>query len=167
MPPKKKTKVGGKIADDEATVAVHQLEDIMANILSWLHMKEIMAKRRVCKKWKEAVKKTIVPLTDFRVDSGETCDAMNVLTRAMPNLQQITIGDIGLGHLWRNGAYPGLRLLMSGVTRTIHDIEIISNFSKLRILTIYNSNLNGSYPFLFNSFPLLLTLCINNCIYLK
>ncbi len=38
-------------ADDETAVAVHQLEDIVAIILSWLHMKEIMRSRRVCKKW--------------------------------------------------------------------------------------------------------------------
>ena len=35
-----------------------------------------------------------------------------------------------------------------------HDINIISNFSKLRILEIYRVELNGRYPVLFN-FPLL------------
>ena len=50
MPPKNKTKVSGNIADnDEAAVAVHQLEDIVAIILGWLRVEEIMCSRRVCK----------------------------------------------------------------------------------------------------------------------
>ncbi len=61
MPPKKKTKVAD-VDDEETAVAVHQLEDIMADILAWLCVEEIMSSRRVCKKWKEAVKKTIPPL---------------------------------------------------------------------------------------------------------
>jgi hypothetical protein len=49
-----------------------------------------------------------------------------------------------------------------------HDIEIISNFSKLRILEIRTFVfLNGRYPFLFNSFPLLEKLSIENCHVLK
>ena len=41
MPPKKKTKVASEDADDETAVAVHQLEDIMADILGWLCVEEI------------------------------------------------------------------------------------------------------------------------------
>ena len=57
-----------------------------------------------------------------------------------------------------------------------HDIEVISNFSKLRILEIDSTTmigtrlpllLNGRYPFLFNSFPLLHKLRISHCYYLK
>src|SRR5210317_1251768 len=108
MPPKKKTKIAGENANDDAAVAVHQLEDIMADILSWLRVKEIMLSRRVCRKWTEAVRKTIVPLCDFCVDTMEHYNAMNVMTRAMPNLQQITISDVGLGdgHKFTEGEDP-------------------------------------------------------------
>src|SRR6056300_1482794 len=96
----KKTKIAGRSVD-EAAVAVHQLEDIMANILGWLRVKEIMGKRRVCKKWKEAVRKT-VPTTDIWVGDTKEYNAMVVMTRALPNLQQISLGDLGFedNHKW-------------------------------------------------------------------
>ena len=60
---------------------------------------------------------------------------------------------------------------------TTHDIEIISNFSKLRVLEIgyrkmlilelYTAPLNGRYPVFFNSFPLLQRLSIVTCQYLN
>ena len=40
--------------------------ELLADIFGFLGgAKDIMQKRRVCRKWKEAVKKTIVPLTEF------------------------------------------------------------------------------------------------------
>ena len=103
MPPKKNINVVR--SDDEAAVAVHQLEDIVANILGWLRVKEIMRSRRVCTKWKEAAKKTIVPLGEFvfpvKTDFGDyivtNFNAMEVVATELPNLQQITIGDLGWG----------------------------------------------------------------------
>jgi hypothetical protein len=170
MPPKKKTKVVGLNADDVAAVAVHQLEDIVAIILGWLCVEEIMGKRRVCKKWKEAVKKTIIPLSDFYVNSPKKYNAMNVMTRAMPNLQRITIGTLGHRqiwsgpHKWSDGEDPYEEVAAETADNISHDIEIISNFNKLRVLDISTSDLNGRYPFLFNSFPLLqkLTIYISN-----
>jgi hypothetical protein len=44
---------------------------------------------------------------------------------------------------------------------------MISNFSKLRELKLESIFLNGRYPFLFNSFPLLQILSIHDCKYLK
>ncbi len=147
--------------------------DVLANIFGYLDgPKDIMQKRRVCKKWKEAAKMTIVPPTKFRVDSEENYNAMTVMTRALPNLQQITLPQLGYGHKYNDGEDPNLpNGRYTARTRTVnwptHDIEIISNFSRLRILDIYDAGLNGRYPFLFNSFPLLQKLSIDYCNDLK
>jgi hypothetical protein len=94
---------------------------------------------------------------------------MNVMTRAMPNLQQITIcNNFGWGrHKWSDGEDPDEGLAAKTADWTTHGIEIISNFSKLRYLEIDNAGLNGRYPFLFNSFPLLQKLSIKHCYNLK
>jgi hypothetical protein len=141
--------------------------DVLANILGFLSLKEIMSKRRINKKSREAVKKTIVPLTDFWVDDEKTYNAMCVMTRALPNLQQIEIGfEFGQRHKYNDGEDPNEEFAARTAGYTAHDIGIISNFRKLRILTI-NGGLNGRYPLLFNSFPLLQKLTINQCGYLK
>jgi hypothetical protein len=143
--------------------------DDIPRILSFLDLKEIMQKRRVSKKWNEAVKNTIVPLVDFRVDSGERCIAMTVMTNALPNLQQITLCNLGYEHKYNDGEDPDEEMAARTASRTTHDIEIISNFSKLRILEInfgFCAGLNGRYPALFN-FPLLQKLTINRCNRLK
>ncbi len=178
MPPKKKTKVSGNNADKNAAVAVHQvhqLEDIMAIILSWLRVEEIMCSRRVCKKWKEAVRKTIVPLSrfGFYVDDVQKYNAVRVMAREMPNLQQIRIGFLGrrpgytYRHKWSDGEDPDERVVALAVHYTPLDIEIISHFNKLRILEIDAAPLNGAYPFLFSSFPMLQKLTISGCYCLK
>ncbi len=168
MPPKKKMEVAGANDDQPAAVAVHQLEDIVAIILSWLRVNEIMSKRRVCKKWKEAARKTIVPLSEFRVDDVKKFNAMRVMTEAMPNLQQLEIGRLRFSHKYSDGEDPNGERVARFSHYTAHDIEIISNFSKLRVLEIaYNASLNGRYPVLFNSFPLLQKLSINYCNDLK
>jgi len=168
MPPKKTTKVEGLNADEETTVAVHQLEDIMADILAWLCVEEIMGKRRVCKKWKEAARKTIIPPCDFVVNNVESYNVVNVMTRALPNLQQITLYVLGRGHKWSDGEDPDEEWAAQTAHHTPHDIGIISNFGKLRTLEIdHNAYLNGRYPVLFNSFPLLQKLSISTCAFLK
>jgi hypothetical protein len=143
-------------------VAVHQL-DIIEIILGFLPPIEIMLLRRVCVVWKEAARNTIVPTSDyfyFRVDSLNRYNAMRVMTRAMPNLQQITIDHLGEDwHRWSDGEDPDEEYAHRTADYTTHDIEIISNFSKLRVLEIDNV-LNGRYPFLFNSFPLLQKLSV-------
>jgi hypothetical protein len=166
MPPKKKTKVAGNNADNDEAVAVHQLEDIVANILGWLGVEEIMQKRRVCKKWKEAARKTIVPLCNFCVSRVQIYNALNVMASALPNLQQIAIGALGHNLKYSDGEDPDEELAADTANWTTHDIGIISNFGKLRILEIgYNASLNGRYPALF-SFPLLQKLSIKYCTYL-
>jgi hypothetical protein len=167
MPPKKKTKVADA-DDEETTVAVHQLEDIMADILAWLCVEEIMAKRRVCKKWKEAARKTIVPPSAFYVNSMKKYNALNVMATEMPNLQQIRIGGLGsVEHKWSDGEDPDERFVAETADRVSHDIDIISNFNKLQVLDISASVLNGRYSFLFSSFPLLQKLTIYCSSYLK
>jgi len=153
------------VADDEFLASFDDLSDVLPNILGFLSLKDVMSKRRINKKTTEAVKKTTVPLTDFCVYSIENYNAMIVMTEAMPNLQQITLCGIGGGNKWSDGEDPDEREAAAIPTRTPLDIEIISNFSKLRILEI-EAILNGRYPFLFN-FPLLQKLRLNYCYYLK
>ena len=106
---------------------------------------------------------TIVPPSDFCVTSLSTYNAMAVMTRAMTKLQQIKICYPGYRHKYNDGEDPNERVAARTATLPTHDIEIISNFSKLRILSIQSAPLNGRYPVLFNSFPLLQKLCIHNC----
>ena len=170
----KKAKIA---ADDVVFVTIDQLDDVLADVFGWLRVEEIMGKRCVCKKWKEAAKKTIVPPTtnNFRVECVENYNAMGVMTTELPNLQQITLyGHLGEGergelwaHKYSEGEDPNEEYAAETADRTSHDIGIISNFSKLRELTIFDAGLNGRYPFLFNSFPLLQKLTIMYCPYLK
>jgi hypothetical protein len=157
-------------ADDDMAVSAGDLSiDVLANILGYLDGPEdIMHKRQVCKKWKETVKKTVVPPNNkFRVHSVDKYNAMNVMTRALPNLQHIMIGGFGDRLKYSDGDDPSEELAAVTADRTSLDIGIISNFSKLRILTIDARGINGRYPFLFNSFPLLQKLSILYCDHLK
>ena len=172
------------------------LTEVLANILGCLCVNEIMRSRGVNKKWKEAVKMTIVPLnTDFVtffVYDLESYNAMRVMTRALPNLQQIKLCDFDDGriqrhesesdeydsdsesvdpdnrqHKWSDGEDPHGGQAARTSDWISHDIEILSNFSKLRELRIScQYDLNGRYPVLFN-FPLLQKLNIFECHYLK
>jgi hypothetical protein len=154
--------------EEELYVAIHQL-DIIEIILGFLSPMEIMQRRGVCVAWKEAARNTIVPPNYFRVHNMKTYNAMRVMTRVLPNLQQINIGDLEWGrrHKWSDGEDPDERLAAETANWISHDIEIISNFRKLQSLDIYTTQLNGRYPFLFNSFPLLQRLNIQHCGCLK
>ncbi len=152
----------------EAATAGDLSTDLIANILGCLHVEDIMRSRGVNKKWKEAVKITIVPLNaDFVVMGLRKYNAMAVMTREMPNLQQITVRGLGRGNKWSDGEDPDEEEAARYANWTPHDINIISNFRKLRYLKIDGAYLNGRYPFLFSSFPLLQKLSINRCHYLK
>ncbi len=157
------------VDDDDFVACFDDLSDVLPNILGFLALQEIMCSRRVNKKSMEAVKKAIVPPTDFCVNSLGKYSAINEMTRAVPNLQQIRIGYLEGSHKWSDGEDPNEELAATTADYTTHDIEIISNFRKLRNLIIDNaySQFNGRYPFLFNRFPLLQTLNINYCFYLK
>jgi hypothetical protein len=101
----------------------------------------------------------------FKVDSVTGYNAMSVMTRALPNLQRLSLWGLGRGHKYCEGEDP--RRAINTYDWTTHDIEIISKFSKLRDLSIYNKLLNGRYPVFFNSFPLLQRLSIHDCKFLK
>ena len=145
--------------------------DEVAWILSFLPLEKIMCLRRVNITWKEAAKKTTVPPTDFAVDDVKKYNATEIMTRALPNLQQIHIGNLGSGNKYNDGEDPDEEYAdaarSAAADWTVHDIEIISHFSKLRIFCITGADLNGRYPFLFNSFPLLQKLSLDYCIILK
>jgi hypothetical protein len=142
--------------------------DVLPNIFAFLGVKDIMRNRRVNKKWKEAVKITIVPLCDFCVASVRRYNAMDAMTIAMPNLQSINLRGLGYGHKYNDGEDPNEELAAETVNWMTHDIERLSNFSKLRGLDISTSqSLNGRYPVFFNSFPLLQKLRIEQCNFLE
>ncbi len=143
--------------------AVELGTDEVACILSFLPLTVIMCLRRVNMTWNEAAKET-VPSTGFIVKNVTDYNAMRVMTTVLPNLQQIKMGYLESGHKWSDGEDPEEWLPAETANRTTHDIGIISNFSKLRDLTI-DTILNGRYPVIFN-FPLLQKLDIT-CTQLK
>jgi hypothetical protein len=155
-------------ANDDFVASFDDLADLLPNILGFLLLEDIMRSRRINKKTREAAKTTIVPLGDFSVDRVEKYTAMNVMTEALPNLQQINLYNLGIRHEYSDGEDPyEVWADETADYPTYYDIGIISNFSKLRILTFENAHLNGRYPFLFNSFPLLQKLSIDECYCLK
>src|SRR5210317_438471 len=142
---------------------------------------EIIYFRRVCKTWKEAARVTTVPMqipffygNGFRINTLARYNALRVMATELPNLQQFEIASLCDerylspldGHKYSDGGDPDEEEAAETAHYTTHDIEIISNFRKLRHLEIMTS-LNGRYHFLFNSFPLLQELCIRRCKNLK
>src|SRR6056300_1553410 len=149
MPQKKQQHLVG---DSDCAVTFDYLSvDLQANIFSFLPPNDIMRSRRI----------------NISVNSVENYNTMVVMTRAMPNLQQITLGSLGWdnNHKYNDGEDPDEERASRFANWTTHDIEIISNFSKLQTLGIH-AGLNGRYPALF-SFPLLLNLRIKRCYCLK
>lgn len=172
------TKIITSRHDDINNSSLNNLSaDELANILGCFGPNEILRLRRVCHKWSEAVKKTIVPLTDFKVDDVKSHHVMLAMTTALPNLQQIELGTLQsnfsnegnyTSHRYVHGEDPDAVLAArSGSANEItHEIAMISRFTKLRILELRSSPLNGSYPYLFN-FPLLQKLTVSYCGHLK
>jgi hypothetical protein len=127
--------------------------DVLANILGFLSLQNIMRSRCINKKTTEAVMKAIVPPTKFFVNSVIKYHAMGVMTRALPNLQQITLGYVGerhkysdgeqrtlhpldIGHKYADGEDPDEEQAAETAHYTSHDIQIISNFWKLNAVII-------------------------------
>ena len=145
-------------------------EDALALIFGFFGPVDIMH-FRCCKKWREAAKKTVVPMTEFKVDSVSKYHAMRAMTTVLPNLQQIALGYLGDNHKYVDGEDPDHFMEMWGEQPedcTIHDIEPLSHFRKLCSLEIGISHeddsqcapLSGRYPLLLNNFPLLQKLSI-------
>eukprot|EP00985_Skeletonema_marinoi_P020634 scaffold12330_cov83-Skeletonema_marinoi.AAC.13 len=132
----------------------------IARILSYLGCEEIIRARRVSKKWRDAAKMT-VPTSEFVVDSVRSFNTMRVMTTALPNLQRLKLSELGRGHKYCDGEDPDEAIAAESADHSTHDIDIISNFTRLQSLEIYDAPLNGIYPVLFN-FPLLQKLTIRN-----
>jgi hypothetical protein len=155
--------------------------DEVASILSFLPLKKIMFLRCVNMTWREAARKTTISPTTalWTVNNVARYNATRVMTTELPNLHGIIIGDLIEGsyidfensvqrNKYNDGEDPDEYLAARNAHKRPHDIEIISNFSKLHHLAIVaNGSLNGRYPFLFNSFPLLQKLTINTSNFLK
>ena len=140
--------------------------DVIANIFGFLLPVDIMH-ARLNRKMREAARTTIVPPTEFVVDSLKRYNVMRVMAKALPNLQKIALGYLGDENKYVDGEDPDEEEAARTASYTAHDIGIISNFTKLRELKISNwatwntPQLNGRYPCFFN-FPHLQKLTIFN-----
>mmetsp|Transcript_5847 Transcript_5847/g.8467 ORF Transcript_5847/g.8467 Transcript_5847/m.8467 type:complete len:365 (-) Transcript_5847:152-1246(-) len=115
----------------------------------------------------DAAKQTNVPMVNFCVDSMREYNALVAMSTALPNIQQITLRGLGQGHKYSDGEDPRVDRAASTANQIAHDINFISRFRKLRVLKIVSAPLNGRYPVLFNNFPLLQKLVIDESYYLK
>eukprot|EP00985_Skeletonema_marinoi_P011795 scaffold5603_cov159-Skeletonema_marinoi.AAC.2 len=153
--------------------------DEIANIFGYLTPKDIML-ARLNKNMRDAAKKTIVPMAEFSVNTIGKYNAMKAMTTALPNLTHIELQNllpltlqidgelqpITFEHKYRDredryDPYGQLAASEVNVNHINHNVEIISNFRKLRSLRICGAPLNGRYPSLFN-FPLLQYLTISH-----
>ena len=161
--------------------------DELAHIFGFLPVEDIMRLRRINKKTVEAARITHVPMVDidydrfyffhyctpgyFSVHSVEKYNAMRNMTTALPNLQQLGITELGERHKYSDGEDPDEGHATETADWTTCDLGIITNFGQLRDLAIIDEpvtgSLNGRYPFLFNSFPLLQKLNIHWCRLIK
>jgi len=156
------------LTDDTVEETDEELStDEVAIIFSFLSpVEDIMRARRVCTTWRDAAKMT-VPSSKFVVRSERSYNAMRVMSTELPNLQQLQILGFGWEHKYSDGEDPNERRATVTANYTTHDINIISNFLKLRVLHISQyAPLNGRFPVLFN-FPLLNELSISKCSSLK
>ncbi|KAK1746878.1 hypothetical protein QTG54_002222 [Skeletonema marinoi] len=140
--------------------------DEVAIIFGFLSPYDIM-RARVCKTWRDAAKKTVVPPSDEYVEIHDprSYNAVRVMSTALPNLEQLMISKLGSGHVYSDGDDPE-EWDIDHINHITHDIDIISRFRKLRILDFFQAPLTGRYPVLFN-FPLLQELSISYCQNLK
>ena len=69
--------------------------DVMAVIFSFLPPKDII-RARLNRKWRDAAAKTMVPPTNFIVNTTVEYNAMRAMTTALPNLQQINLIEFRL-----------------------------------------------------------------------
>ena len=102
-----------------ATVADLSVDEV-AIVFGYLLPKDIMC-ARVCTTWREAAKKTLVPLCDFVVKDMRSYIAMRVMTTVLPNLQQLMIANLGDEHKYVAGEDPneGQAVLKQTILRTI------------------------------------------------
>ena len=141
------------------------IADQIAIIFGFLKHNEIMH-ARVCTTWRDAAKKTLVPPSDFQVRNVRSYNALRVMSSALTNMQQLSICGLGASHKYSDGEDPVQKQAALTANYTLHDLNIISNFRKLRILNVHSVSLNGRYPTLFD-FPHLQKLELFDCCNLK
>ena len=114
-----------------------------------------------------AIVDVILSRQHFVDGSVRSYNAIRVMSTALPNLQQLSIYDLGYGHKYSDGEDPDEGWTTFTDNWTTHDIELIFNFRKLCSLNISRAPLNGRFPVLFNfNFPLLQKLTIKHCQFL-
>jgi hypothetical protein len=158
------------IIERPPAVTIDQLDDVLHNILGYFCMYDILQFRGVSQTWNKAATNTTVPPEHFEINSMDSYNAFRILASVLPNLQQISVTDLVKEdrHKYNDGEDPDEEVAASTADFVSHDIEILSNFSRLKILKFeYYPGLNGRYPFLFRSFPLLEHLTIAHCPDLK
>ena len=144
---------------------------VVEDILAFLPPEEIMRSRRACKRWKDAAKKTIVPVPtdEFKVNNERDYNLMVAMSTAMPNLAQLSIGEVDIRTIYTNGEDPDREWASRTSMYLYPSVPIqdtMSRFRMLRSLCIKDAPLNGRYPCLFD-FPLMESFEIHNCQYLK
>ena len=138
-------------------------DDTIIMIFGFLPPEDIM-RTRLSTKLRAAACAMIIPPSDYRVRRYKVMDAM---TKALPNMQQITIDNLGFGQKYVDGEEPNedrVKYTDGHITRDI--VKILTSFTKLRILELHDAPLNGRYALLFK-LPLLQKLTIRHCDCLK
>jgi len=147
------------------TTAEQLTAEVLPTIFGYLTPKEIMRARRVCTTWRDAARKTLIHLTELKIENVMTYNETRAMSTDLSNLQHLSICRLGYyegRHKYSDSEDPDEDEAADTADFTTHDINIISNFTKLRSLEIYDAPLDGRYPVLFN-FPLLQKLSIVCC----
>ncbi len=165
LPPRRSRRIAAK---PNGTLA--QADVVVEIIFGYLPPQDTMRLRLVCQKWRDAAKKTIIPIPSnkFQVNTAERYNALLAMATAMPNLAQISLCNFDRPLIYSDGEDPDQRRALRTALEyhTVDFPETMSSFRMLRNLELNHAPLNGRYPFLFN-FPFLEKLEIIECKYLK
>lgn len=139
--------------------------DEVAMIFSFLPHQDIM-RARVCRAWREAATKTLVPLSDFVVDSKnvKSYNAMRAMSSALPNLQWMKIFHEEEEDTSDSDSDEESN---AAADLFVEATNILPNFTKLRTLVIQNVEsdyycpLSERHPPGLSNFPLLRNLRIS------
>eukprot|EP00984_Skeletonema_dohrnii_P038137 scaffold41013_cov250-Skeletonema_dohrnii-CCMP3373.AAC.7 len=139
---------------DDETVATEDLSiDEVAIIFSFLpHVVDIMRARRVCVAWREAAKKTIVPPSEFEVDSDISYNAMRVMSTALPNLQQLSLHSLNASHKYSDGEDPerwqARRAPLNGRFHVLFDFPLLQHLYVNCAFLKWDLNILDGFPLL-------------------
>ncbi|CAJ1935190.1 unnamed protein product [Cylindrotheca closterium] len=141
--------------------------DELSQVLGFLSWKELL-KSRVCSKWREAVKVTLVPPSmsrkiswmenpDYFIVNREYALALNWVVDALPRIQTIHTGFFLKGtttFMVEKGDAPIESYVYHPENRESPwiDFRVLTRLRDLRSLSLEGLSFNGSYDYLFN-FP--------------